>query len=239
LTAFKIEYRIQSGSEMMTKIGRQSLTDQIVAELRQQIINGQLPEGTPLRQERLAAELGVSRVPLREAIRQLEAEGLVVSELHKGTVVSSLSLDEIQELFDIRVRMETWLFELAIPNMTDPDFEQAEAIIDEAMTSGNVQHWGELNWRFHETILRASGNKIALKLLKTVHDNANRYVNLQIVVADDVERELSDHKTLLAYARLRDVRRGVDMLRGHIQRVSRNLIASLAAGRHGKRQNIA
>ncbi|MBB3770152.1 DNA-binding GntR family transcriptional regulator [Angulomicrobium tetraedrale] len=215
------------------------MTDQIVTELRRQIIVGQLPEGAPLRQEKLASELGVSRVPLREAIRQLEAEGLVVSELHKGTVVSSLSLEEIEELFEIRMRMETWLFEVAIPRLTEEDFALAEAVTDEAMASGSVENWGELNWRFHETLYRPSGHLIALKLLRTVHDNANRYVNLQIAVAEDVERELSDHRALIAFARLGDIRRAVDTLRAHIQRVSRNLIMSLAEGRLGKARDIA
>jgi DNA-binding GntR family transcriptional regulator len=224
---------------MMAKVGRTSLTDQIVTELRRQIITGQLVEGTPLRQEKLAAELGVSRVPLREAIRQLEAEGLVVSELHKGTVVSSLSLDEIEELFEIRVRIETWLFETAIPLMTEEDFQLADAITDEAMASGSVENWGELNWRFHEAMYRPSGHLIALRLLRTVHDNANRYVNLQIAVAEDVERELADHLALVAFARLGDIRRGVDTLRAHIHRVSRNLITSLAEGRLGKARHIA
>lgn len=224
---------------MAGKVGRQSLTDQIVTELRHQIITGQLSEGAPLRQEKLAMELGVSRVPLREAIRQLEAEGLVVSELHKGTVVSSLSLDEIEELFEIRVRMETWLFEDAIPRMTEEDFALAESVTDEAMASGSVENWGELNWRFHEALYRPSGHLIALRLLRTVHDNANRYVNLQIAVAEDVERELMDHRALIAFARLGDLRRGVDTLRAHIHRVSRNLIASLAEGRLGKTRNIA
>lgn len=224
---------------MMAKVGRRSLTDQIVTELRRQIITGQLPEGAPLRQEKLAAELGVSRVPLREAIRQLEAEGLVVSELHKGTVVSSLSLEELRELFEIRLRLETWLFEAAIPRMTEQNFTIAEAITDEAMASGSVENWGELNWRFHEELYRPSGNFIALKLLRTVHDNANRYVNLQIAVAEDVERELADHRALTAFARLGDIRRGVDTLRAHIQRVSRNLIASLTEGRGGKTRIIA
>lgn len=224
---------------MMAKVGRQSLTDQIVTELRRQIITGQLPEGAPLRQEKLATELGVSRVPLREAIRQLEAEGLVVSELHKGTVVTTLSLEELQELFEIRLRIETWLFEAAIPLMRDEDFALADAVTDEAMASGSVENWGELNWRFHEALYRPSGHLIALKLLRTVHDNANRYVNLQIAVAEDVERELADHRALTAFARLRDIRRGVDTLRAHIQRVSRNLNASLAEGRLGRARHIA
>jgi DNA-binding GntR family transcriptional regulator len=207
---------------------RTSLTEQITTELRRRILNGQLAEGTSLRQERLAAELGVSRIPLREAIRHLEAEGLVVSELHKGTVVSSLSADELEELFGIRMQLETWLFEAAIPRMTEADFDLAEALIEEATKTGDVSNWGELNWRFHEALYRASGSRIALKLLRSVHDNAARYVNLQLLVVQDVERELSDHHAMLAYARLRDVGRGVDALRRHIARVSRNLMASLS-----------
>ncbi len=215
------------------------MTEQITTELRRRILNGQLAEGAVLRQEKLASELGVSRIPLREAIRHLEAEGLVVSELHKGTVVSSLSPEELGELFGIRMQLETWLFEAAIPRMSDADLDGAEALIDEASRTGDVGNWGELNWRFHEALYRPSGNRIALKLLRSVHDNAARYVNLQLLVMQDVERELSDHHAILAYARLRDVERGVDMLRRHIARVSRDLLASLAPAENKVLKNIA
>ena len=209
------------------RIGRQSLTDQIVGELRRRIVAGELPEGTPLRQEKLAAELGVSRVPLREAIRQLEAEGLVTTEVHKGTVVSSLSPPEIEELFEIRTQLETWLFALAIPQMTEADFQAAEAVIAEASATATYDVWGELNWRFHRALYEASGRHIALRLLKTVHDNANRYVNLQLTTAPDVEHELVDHRQLVAFARLRDVDGGVALLRDHIGRVAQNLTSSI------------
>lgn len=221
------------------KPARTSLTEQITAELRRRILNGQLAEGTTLRQERLATELGVSRIPLREAIHHLEAEGLVVSILHKGTVVSSLSPGELEELFGIRMQLETWLFEAAIPRMTEVDFTRAEALIDEASRTGDVSNWGGLNWQFHAALYQASGSRIALKLLRSVHDNAARYVNLQLLVVQDVERELSDHHAMLAYARLRDVERGVDMLRRHLARVSRNLMASLSPPAEKGLKNIA
>ena len=208
----------------MTKIAerRVSLTEQITDELRRRILNGELAEGMSLRQERLAAELGVSRIPL------LEAEGLVTSELHKGTVVSSLSPSEIEELFGIRMQLETWLFGAAIPRMTEMDFARAELVIEEASKTGDFENWSALNWRFHEALYSASGSTIALKLLRSVHDNAARYINLQLAVMGDVEHELSDHHAMLAYARLRDVERGVDILRRHIARVSRNLLTSLS-----------
>lgn len=225
---------------MKAKIGRQSLTDKIVAELRRSIVVGELREGMPLRQEALAAELGVSRVPLREAIRQLEAEGFVQSELHKGTVVRALSLAEIQELFDIRVLMETWLFEAAIPHLTEADLVEAERVIDETLAGGHVGNWGDLNWRFHETLYRPSGKTLALKLLKTVHDNANRYVNLQIAVVKDAEQEMVDHRNLIACVRLKDSRRAIEILRMHIRRVASSLMKSLIAGRSGNEvQEIA
>jgi DNA-binding GntR family transcriptional regulator len=232
---------IRAWEEMpvIVKVDRQSLTERIVTELRRQIIHGELPEGAPLRQERIAATLGVSRVPLREAIRRLEAEGLVETQLHKGAVVTSLSLDEIEELFEIRIRLETWLFETAIPHLTPDDLAAAEAITEEARTTGNAQNWGELNWRFHEMLYRPSGHGMALKLLRTVHDNANRYVNLQIAVVKDVDRELSDHRTLIRFARLGDIRRGVAALRGHIQRVSQSLILSLAERRDAEARRTA
>lgn len=214
----------------MTKLGRQSLTDQIVTEVRRRIISGDLPEGTPLRQEKLAAELGVSRVPLREAIRQLEAEGLVVSEVHKGTVVSSLSLPELQEIFEIRVQLETWLFALAIPRMSETDFALADAIIAESAAS-DVGAWGEFNWRFHSALYAPAGRTMALKMLKGVHDNANRYINLQLAVVADVEHELVDHRNLLAFARLRDVDGGVALLRRHIETVADNLVRSIGESR--------
>ncbi|TNC08329.1 GntR family transcriptional regulator [Methylobacterium terricola] len=213
------------------QIGRQSLIDQIVGEIRRRIVSGELPDGTPLRQEKLAAELGVSRVPLREAIRQLEAEGLVESEVHKGTVVSSLSPAEIEELFEIRSELETWLFGLAIPRMTESHFQAAEAVIAEASATSTIETWGDLNWRFHHALYAASERRIALRLLKTVHDNANRYVNLQLAVAADVEHELLDHRRLVAFARLGDVAGGVGLLRTHIGRVAENLLASIGRGR--------
>lgn len=222
-------FGIVSKMTIPPKPERTSLTEQIAAELRRRILSGQLAEGAPLRQERLAAELGVSRIPLREAIRQLEAEGLVASVLHKGTVVTRLSPGELGELFGIRMQLETWLLADAIPRMGPADFAASEALIIEATHTGNLDNWAELNWRFHEALYRASGSRVAIRLLRTVHDNAARYVNLQLAMTRDVEHELSDHHAILAYARLRDVERGVDMLRRHIARVSRDLLASLVA----------
>jgi len=152
--------------------------------------------------------------------RRLESDGLVVSKRCNGTVLSSLSPADREELFGIRMHLETWLFETAVPCMTHADFDHADTLIDEATRTGEVEDWGELDWRFHEALYRTSGRKIALKLLRSAHDNAARYVNLQLVLVPDVER-------------------AVDMLRRHINRVSRNLTASLADKQDKGLKNIA
>src|SRR3954462_13104423 len=98
-------------------IQRQTIASMTVEALRERILRGDYPEGEPLRQDALADELGVSRIPVREALRQLEAEGLVTFNPHRGAVVSSLSLDEIVELFELRADIECDLLARAVPRM--------------------------------------------------------------------------------------------------------------------------
>src|SRR5437660_12006142 len=91
----------------IVRIQRQTIASMTVEALRGRILRGDYPEGEPLRQDALADELGVSRIPVREALRQLEAEGLVTFSPHRGAVVSSLSLEEIEELFELRADIES------------------------------------------------------------------------------------------------------------------------------------
>src|SRR5919198_1771827 len=94
---------------------RQTLAGMTLEAVRERILSGVYPEGEPLRQDAIADELGVSRIPIREALRQLEAEGLVVFNPHRGAIVSSLSLDEIDEVFALRAEIESGLIRRAIP----------------------------------------------------------------------------------------------------------------------------
>src|SRR5947209_10797712 len=112
-------------------IQRQTIASMTVEALRERILRGDLPEGEPLRQDALADELGVSRIPVREALRQLEAEGLVTFSPHRGAVVSSLSLEEISELFELRAEIECDLVCRAIPNMTKEQLDRATEVLDE------------------------------------------------------------------------------------------------------------
>ncbi len=111
------------------RIERKTVAMLALERLRERILHGDYPEGAPLRQDALAAELGVSRIPVREALRQLEAEGLVTFSPHVGAVVSSLSLAEIKELFDLRALLESELLRRAIPHMHEDDLARAAGVL--------------------------------------------------------------------------------------------------------------
>jgi len=120
---------MESDSVSNSAIPRQSLTSAVADRLRDQIIRGIIPEGAQLRQDAIAKEYRVSRIPVREALRQLEAEGLISIVQHRGAVVRALSPDDVEELFTIRALLEPELLKLSIPHLTEKDFADADKIL--------------------------------------------------------------------------------------------------------------
>jgi DNA-binding GntR family transcriptional regulator len=206
---------------------KRTIADQVAELIRQRILSGRLKGGQPIRQEHLAAELGVSRIPLREALKQLAAEGFVAIASHKGAVVAELSVEEVEELFDLRLRLETWLLELAMPAMTDAQVAELEANLEEQRRPDVLPRWGELNWRLHETMYQAADRPITLKLLKNIHDKIDRYLRLEITMRAGRDRGLSEHEALVACCRRRDTPAAVALLERHIKETARGLIAAL------------
>lgn len=133
-----------------------TVAEQAADALRRKILSGELAEGVSLRQDALAAEFGISRIPVREALVQLEGEGLVKIVPHKGAVVSGLSIEEINELFMLRSLLEPVLLKKSAPGLTAADYAELDAILAEYKVELHAQHttrWGELNTRLHEVLL--------------------------------------------------------------------------------------
>ena len=213
---------------MNRPIARRTVAAEAAEILRQRILTGDLRSGQPIRQEQIAQELGVSRIPLREALKQLEAEGFVTIEPHKGAVVSTLSLAEVEELFELRIHLESWLLRDAIPRMREADFAQLDAIIDESRMPDNLAHWGDVNWRLHEAMYRPAGKPISLRFLKRIHDNLDRYLRLQITLTQDWDRAHRDHQELIELSRAGEVDAAVKVLERHIRDTARALATALA-----------
>ena len=211
-------------------VSRSTIADGVADRLRFLILSGELADGMPLRQDALAEEMGTSRIPVREALSRLESEGLVASFPHRGYVVTGLSRDDIQELYDLRALLEPELLRQAIPRLTDEDFAAADAIIGEynaAIVAGDVASWGELNRRFHMTLYNPAQRVKTLRIVRELLVNSDRYARLILTVGDSVQRAQDDHGALLDLCRQGLVNQAVDLTRYHIGRTGDDLIALL------------
>jgi DNA-binding GntR family transcriptional regulator len=210
-----------------TALPRQTLVSTAVDALRQRIIGGEFEEGESLNQVTIAREYDISRIPLREAMRQLEAEGLLTFRPGKGAVVSGLSLKEIGEVIELRSKIEPDLLSKAIMLLTPEDLEQAAAILDEyesALQTNEVATWGEFNWRFHSTLYAPSECGITMGILQNLHRLNERYARVQISVTRWEQRAKQEHRALLALCQKRDRRKATALLKTHILTAGQALI---------------
>ncbi|CEJ15540.1 putative HTH-type transcriptional regulator YdfH [bacterium YEK0313] len=209
---------------------RATAAKEVVRILRDRILSGEIDEGTALRQEKIATELGVSRIPVREALKHLEVEGLVKIVSHSGAVVAELSLDEIRQTFELRAVVETWLLAAAIPFMTQQDLAEAEAIV-EAMDEAGIESWGDMNWRFHERLYRPAGRDHITAMIRRIHEGTDRYIYMHMKVTDGKAKAQSDHRQILSLCRDKDLHRAVAFLQDHILDVADKLIGSVEKAR--------
>ena len=196
---------------------QQRSTPGLVADgIRLAILRGQLAPGQILKQEELAKQFQLSRAPVREALRQLEAEGLVVSYPHRGTVVAELSPEDIEEVFLIRITLETTALRLAVPKMTDVDFRKAETVLDQTDNDPNPAHSSELNWAFHESLYVPAGLPRMLNIIRTLHNSALRYHLVGFVALDFKRGSQAGHRQILEACRKRDQEAAVAALSQHL-----------------------
>lgn len=208
------------------RLQRQAMAAQVANDLRRRILAGELAEGTQLLQEQLATEFGISKVPIREALHQLEAEGFVTQEFHRGATVAGLSPDEIMEIFELRTQIELWLMELGMASATLDDVMKAREIADRIEASTDPAEFPELNWQFHEALYRPAKKPLVLDHLRKLHSQAERYVRMQLSPDLNKEEVIQGHAELLELYARKDPR-VLDRLRKHILGFAEQLTAYL------------
>jgi DNA-binding GntR family transcriptional regulator len=221
--------RLAAESLLLT---RQTVAASAADALRQMIVRGEIKEGEPLRQDTLATQLGVSRIPVREALLQLEAEGLVTFYPRRGAVVSTLSVSEIGELFEMRALLEPALLLKALPHITPDVLVQAAEILetyDTALRRHQVSRWGELNWRFHSTLYAPADRPRTLAAVESLHRLTDRYSRMQLALTHGESTADEEHREILALAKRRDARRAPAFLSAHIRRAGHALVTYLRA----------
>lgn len=206
---------------------RRTTPDYIAEILRDSILTGQLADGEELNQVALAQHFDVSRVPIREALRQLQAEGLVRQEAHRRAVVTTLSRERVMELFDLRVRLEPYLLEKALPQLGDETIDGLEELLERMEATRDHHAWLGLNRVFHQALYQPSDALLTLELVDNVMTRTTRYLyrasgGIGVRRVDEAQRE---HRAILEATRRGDLGRMLRTLERHIEGTRRRVEA--------------
>jgi len=195
-------------------------TQLVVETLREKILSGEIKAGQPLRQAALAEELNVSRIPVREALLQLEAEGLVAFEPHKGATATELTASQVDELFELRAMLEADLLASSIPHISDEKLAEATELLsrlDKALGKENAANtWSELNSDYHNCLYSGANRPQTQDLVNTLNKNADRYIRMHLLWAGGISKAESEHNELLSLCKARNVEKSVALLKQHI-----------------------
>jgi DNA-binding GntR family transcriptional regulator len=195
----------------------------VTEALRHRIIDGTLPPGTRVAEEWVSNEMGVSRGPVREALRALENEGLVIVNAYRGTVVSEITTDELRNiLIPVRLILEREACLRALPTMTEKDFQVLDDIADQmgvvaaAGQSGALLALVDLDVSYHEYLTELGGQYHTLQIWRTIQPRIRAGFYRLGSRHRDLREICDEHKALLAALRTRDPRVAVDALEIHI-----------------------
>lgn len=201
--------------------GSSSAPYYIAGVLREAIYRGILPEGKPLHQAQLAQRLSVSPIPLREALRLLETEGLVAFDGYKGAVVTILTVDEARELYEMILALESNLMRVAFPGITKRIVDEAERVLDEMEREDDCIRWRDLNQDFHNLFYEATERPLTIDMLIRLRQKTDRYIRIHLAsMRSESERQ---HRDMLDAIRAEDLEKAVEALRNHLTYTSHDL----------------
>lgn len=205
----------------LSRLPPDSRRQQAVQALRRTIVTGQLRPGDRLVEADLARQLGASRGTVREALRQLEQEGLIVSHPYRGTAVLGVSQEEIEEvLVPIRLTLERFAFRRALPRLTAADFvalERLVAAMRVAAAAGDADGLAEADVRFHELVIARAAQPHCAQLWRTIEPRVRAHFRRDAPAHAATRAVPEGHAALLAALRARDADRVLAVLEGHIR----------------------
>jgi len=197
----------------------QTLSEQIFTLVRDRIISGRLPSDTPIRQDALAAELGVSKIPLREALARLEQEGLLLSQANRGFFVRPLSADEAEEVYALRLKLEPDAVGRASKVATPEDKAAAKAAL-EALDKASVADKasvGKLNRAYHMSLVRPLGQPLTIQIIERLNIISERYVGKHLEPAGRDDRAHKEHLAMLELWSQGKAKEVAAMMHDHIE----------------------
>jgi DNA-binding GntR family transcriptional regulator len=216
----------------MNGAAARNLSNRLVEQVRDRVLSGQVPPGFPIRQDVLASELGVSKIPLREALAKLEQDGLLRSEANRGFFVRPLLHEEAEEVYALRLKLEPELVALAAERATADEQELAAQALDalEQATSTHGADVGALNRAFHLALIRPAGQDITAGILERLHILSERYVRKHLEPHGRDVRANDEHRNLLECWQARQGEDAAQLVRIHIGRTLDDLREQLTGG---------
>lgn len=218
-------------SLVLPAAARLSTSDFIAETLREAIVSGQLPADAELRQDDIATRFEVSKIPVREALKRLEAEGLVTFVRNKGAVVASMSQEEIWEYVEIRAMLEARAAELSAPHISAANLAAARAAIQAFGDETNPARWGELNWQLHSALYIDAGRPVLLAEIRSLYNKVERYVRALLAVTTEMPKTQREHGAILEAFAAHDAVAASALTRAHVLDGGRSLLKYLSAHR--------
>ncbi|CAN7358616.1 GntR family transcriptional regulator [Bosea sp. LjRoot9] len=197
------------------------------AGLRAAIIAGDIAPGTQLRQDEIAARFGTSRIPVREALKQLSVEGLVDFLPNRGAIVKTYSLADLMEVMEIRIGLETRALRLAIPHMVEEDIAAAGAILKDYDAEPRPEMWAQMNWQFHRLIYVPCNMPRLLELIESNWNHVSRFTRTRVSIAAGKESPNREHWKILEACQAGAIDKAVTLLEQHIGHTQKSLQSTM------------
>lgn len=203
-----------------------SLADQVFEKLESDIITGVYPRGETLTELKLVEELGVSRTPIREALRRLEQERLI-EESGKGSVVLGITVENLMDIMEIRTRIEGLAAYHATKNMSDEEMEQLRSISelqDFYFEKRDLEKLRHMDDQFHKMIYLHSGRSVLSDTLQPLHRKTQRYRKQSISDDKRLSQSISEHKEIFNAMAARDADKAAELMSKHISNAMQYMV---------------
>jgi len=209
-----------------------SVNEMVTDRLRESILSGEFAEGEYLRQQTLARRYGVSEIVVREALRRLQTEGLVEIQRRKGARVSQLSVEEVNELYELRILLEELITRRAVPNCSAEVLEQAERILAAGEEERDPVRWLALNREFHNTLGRSSRQPHLLRFANDLRLMVERYLRMSLGILHGFDVAQREHREIVAAYKAGDPELAARRMGAHLRRTADMIAAFLVARGH-------
>ena len=202
-----------------------TVKEQLVDHLRDDIVRGTFEPGERLRLEDIATRFDVSTMPVREALRELEAEGLATIYPHRGAIVTELTAEDLQDIYDIRATLEAMAARLAVPKMNASTLDELTHIVDQMDEQlGHIASLVKLNHQFHSTLYTQSGRKHLCELNQTLRHRTQHYLHAYMHDLGSMALAQGEHRAILEACRKGDAERAAELVEEHVTEVGQAII---------------